>query len=127
MNPKLSGMQDVFFKRHSFCLVRGASLLFTKTPRGSSGQELVLADSDGSSWVSFAEGSGGAYSPTGHVVFSRAGALWARAIQRDPWKGQGDPFLVAQQGGLAQDGESASISADNTLVFVRAMGGEWSG
>ncbi len=82
--------------------------------------ELVLADSDGSSWVSVsvADGSG---ERTVQQVMSCCPApdpYWARAIQRDRWKGPGDPFLVAQQGGLA-----ASISAENTLVYVNAMGG----
>src|SRR5262249_10877398 len=123
-NPMLSGMQDVFFEAPSFLPGPGHFLLLTKSLRGSAARELALADLDGSSLVTFGQGSWGVYSPTGHVLFALDGALWARGIQRSPWKGQGDPFLVAQQGSLAQlDGESASISADNTLVYVRRMGG----
>ncbi len=116
-NLKLSGMQDGFFEAPLILPGPGASLLFTKYPRGSQGSELVLTDSDGASEKGFALGSRSAYSPTGHVVFSRAGALWARAIQRDPWRGLGDPFPVTQTGA------SASISTDNTLVYVNATGG----
>ena len=57
------------------------------------------------------------WSPTGHIVFARAGSargVYAVPVNRDGWHTTGEPFLVA--GGF----QYPSIARDGTLAMIRS-------
>jgi Tol biopolymer transport system component len=61
------------------------------------------------------------YSPTGHIVYRRAGAnggLWAVPFSLSVLDVAGEPFLVSD------DGAYPSVSSDGTLVYLRGENAE---
>jgi Tol biopolymer transport system component/tRNA A-37 threonylcarbamoyl transferase component Bud32 len=68
-------------------------------------------------------GSHPQYSPTGHIVYSAEGTLWAVAFDRDRLALEGDPIQVVQNvQPKASDGANFSVSANGSLVYVSMPG-----
>jgi len=86
-------------------------LLFAKGPAPAN-TEIVVLDLESGSQDALAPGSRPVYSPTGHIVYESANALWALPFSVETLRATGEPFPVSGSGSLA------SVSRDGTLVYL---------
>ena len=98
----------------------GEAVLFTITERNEGSDVAVLSlDSLGQKIV-IPGASNAQYSPTGHLVYSLDGSLWAVRFDLDRLETVGDPVPV--QGGVLTGSASAaavfSMSDDGTLLYT---------
>ena len=122
IEPDTALDDDHFHEPH--WLPNGAGLLFTIHRGGNKGTDTLALFHDGQRknllqlpgqtiWRPV-------YSSTGHILYRRQpnnGGLWALPFSLSTIETAGEPFIVAP------DGNTPSVSADGTLVFVPGSGG----
>jgi serine/threonine-protein kinase len=112
MHPKDEGLRDY---HHPSFLPDGRSILVA-LHRDSTMSIALIAGGESRTLVEY-EGEwlrGPVYSPSGHVLYSRAGTndgIWALPFSPDRLEPTGEPFLVVAEAGRP------SISRDGTLVY----------
>jgi eukaryotic-like serine/threonine-protein kinase len=95
-------------------LLDGRTLLYSVVTVGSNNAE-VAVDRDGNrTLLGLGDGSlQPAYAASGHVVFTRGGALWAVPFSLDTLRTTGEAFRIARSG------NEASVARDGAIVFAR--------
>jgi Tol biopolymer transport system component len=94
----------------------GRSLLYTVVTPGSNDGEIAIDREGARTRIGLGNGASlPAWSPTGHIVFTRTTgsdkALWSLPFSLAAFAPTGDPFRIAA------GGADASVSADATLVY----------
>jgi serine/threonine-protein kinase len=97
------------------------ALLFTESRfsagvRGADAPELQILELESGRRRSLLQGSGGRFIPPGHVIFERAGSLWAVAFDTDRLELRGAPVLVVQ--GVSRGVGRFAVTDAGTLAYV---------
>ena len=106
--------------RHTFpdVLPEGRAVLFANTIKGQSRIELLRFDT-GERVVLADRGSSARYVPTGHVVYSDGGRLFAVPFDLSALRATGSPVPVLEGVAVTSDGPAVfSVARDGTLVYL---------
>ena len=114
--------QDGVTHRWPEVLPNGRAVLFTEWSGSDETSHIVALDLEGGDQrVLIAGGSSPRYAPTGHIVYTRADALWAVPFDMDGLAVTGDPVPV-QENVLTKNNGAANfdVSDDGVLVYTAA-------
>ena len=89
---------------------------FSAGVRGADAPELQILDLDSGRRRVLLQGSAGRFLPTGHIVFERAGSLWAVAFDSTRLEVVGSPVLVEQA--VASGVARFAVTDSGSLAYV---------
>ena len=97
----------------------GQAVLFTISAQPTANSEIAVLRLETGDYEILGRGHTARYSPTGHIVFGRDGALWAVGFDLEALDTLGDPVRVEEQVSAGPNGAvDFALASNGTLAYL---------